>query len=210
MGKYAFMSQKAEKIAGRIEQSLRKEVGAREPLSYAIENGRVGTASVGSLFGDIGIALLGGGNANLLYKLNFQLPQPRLAYLQASVYRQGFGAYVGLLIYSTKLGKSVSGEITLDQPETNNSADFIGDWETCAKLNGDKAFLRRINSLARTTSQMGNFTLRIRRYCRIAPHPDGSSVFTVGTLPRSTWFGFDSTADSKMFFEMADTIESLL
>lgn len=37
MGAFAFMSQKAETVAPKIERRIRKEIGKGAPLNYAVE-----------------------------------------------------------------------------------------------------------------------------------------------------------------------------
>lgn len=208
MGRLAFMSQKAETIAPKIEQLVRQEIGANAPLAYAVENGEAGTVTAGSLLGDLGAAFVGG-TVNQLFRLNIQLPEPRPASLQASVERQGFGSYVGLLLYSTRLAKPLAGEVMLDEPDPRTlQSKFVGEPAACARLN-QKELLRRVNWLARTVSPMGAMKISIKRTCRIVPH-GGGSLLVVGTLPRPTWMGLAATADAKQFFEVAALIEAAL
>jgi hypothetical protein len=208
MSRLAYMSQTVQMVAPKIEQHLRKEIGADAPLAFAVENGEVGKASLGSLIGDLGAAFVGG-KGNVLFHLNFQLPQPRPANLRVSVDRQGLGSYVGLLLYSTWLLKPVGSEISLEEPKSLSFSNFVGDAMACAKLNANKSLIKRINWFACTEAPMGPIKLKIRRLCKIIPNGN-SSLFVVATLPRPTWMGFGSTASAKDFFDIAATIEATL
>jgi hypothetical protein len=57
MGSYAFMSQKVETLAPKLERRIRKEIGTGAPLAYTVEDGEAHAATVGSLLGDVGAAL---------------------------------------------------------------------------------------------------------------------------------------------------------
>ena len=208
MGGFTFISQKTEKVAPKIEQLIRKEIGAGAPLAYTIEDGTAQTASVGSAFRDAATALVGGA-AKELFQLDFQLPQPRPASLQVSVCRQGVGSYVGLLLYSSRLAQPVASEVVLEEAGGWGKSKFVGDAAACAKLNAHKDLLKRVNRLARTEWEMSAITVKIKRICRIEPQ-DGGSLFVVGTLPRPVWFGFSASADAKEFFDVAAMIEAAL
>ncbi|MDX6576674.1 MAG: hypothetical protein QOE96_2627, partial [Blastocatellia bacterium] len=99
MNNLAYNSQDAASVGPKVEEKVREELGASAPLSYQVETGEAATATVGSVLGDIGRALMGGAE-NMLFRLNFDLAQPRPANLQVSVNRQGIGSYVGMLVYS--------------------------------------------------------------------------------------------------------------
>jgi hypothetical protein len=113
MGAFAFMSQKVETVAPKLERRIRKEIGSGAPLNYTIENGEAHAASVGTLLGGVGAALAHKERgAPFLFRLNFQQPPPRPASLRLSVARQGFGSYVASFLYSTQLRKPIAGEVS--------------------------------------------------------------------------------------------------
>src|SRR5207244_611719 len=112
----------------------------------------------------------------MLYALHFDFAQPMPTHLQVSVNRQGVGSHVGLLLYSAKLSKPVSEEVVLEDPKTFGKSKFTGDATVSAKLNANGDLLKRADKLARTESQSGGLTLKIKRCCKIVPHESGSML----------------------------------
>jgi len=208
MNNLAYTSQDAETIGPKVEEKVREEIGTSSPLPYQVEMGEAGTATFTSFLSDIGSALVGGADKTLL-RLHFDLPEPRPTHLQINVNRQGVGSHVGLLVYSTLLSKSVSSEISLEEPKFFGKSKFTGDAEECEKLNANGDLVKRANDFARTESQSGGLSLKMKRSCKIVPHENGS-MLVIGTLPRPVKMGFGAAIDAKDFFEIASMIEKSL
>ena len=208
MNNLLYGNQQPEKVSAQVEEKLRKELGDTVPVPFQIESGEAGKTTVGSVLGDMGRALIGG-HANLLFALIFDIAAPRPAQLRVSVIRQGVGCYVGSLLYSTKLSKSVKSEVTLEPPKTFGSSKFIGDTEAAAKLNAKGDIAKRVGKFARTQSDMGSITVKMDRLFKIVPQ-DSGSLLVINTLPRMTSMGMDAAMDSKEFMEIAGLIEAAL
>jgi hypothetical protein len=176
VGAYAYMSQKAETVAPKLERRLRKEIGSGAPLSYTVEDGEAHHASVGSLLGDVGSALVHKERAApFLFRLNFQLPPPRPAGLRVSVARQGFGCYVASLLYSTQLRKPVAGEVSFEESSDDwrSKPRFVGDAATAERLNADRNLIKQVNLLTFPWTQLGSMKISIRRFCTLTPAEGG-------------------------------------
>ena len=208
MNNLAYTSQDAAYVGGKVEEKVREELGASAPLTYQVETGEAGTATVSSFLSDIGNALVGGADQTL-FRLNFDLTQRRPAQLQVSINRQGVGSHAGLLMYSTKLAKPIAGEVALEDPKFFGKSKFTGDAATAARLNGNGDLIKRANDFARVESQSGGLTLKIKRCCKIVPH-EGGSMLVITTLPRPIKMGFGAAIDAKDFFDIADMVEAAL
>jgi hypothetical protein len=208
MNNLAYSTQQLEKVGPRIEDKLRKEIGASAPLPYEVENGHAGATTAGTFLQDVTRGLFGG-HAELLYTFVFDLTQPRPAQLRANVSRQGVGCHVGTLLYSTKLSKTVRDEVTLEAPKTFGTPKFTGDAEAIEKLNAKGELLKRVDKLARTRSEIGGLTIKTDRLVKIVPQESGS-LLVISSLPRPTSMGFNATLDAKEFFDMAAMIEVTL
>jgi len=208
MNNLAYTSQDPATIGPKVEEKVREEVGASAPLPFQVEAGEAATVSVGSFLGDVAGALVGGKDETL-FRLHFDLAQPRPAHLQVNVNRQGVGSHVGLLLYTAKLAKPVGGEVSLEDPKFLGKSKFAGDGAVCGKLNANGELIKRANNFARVESQSGGLTLKLKRCCRVVPH-EGGSMLVVGTLPRPVKMGFGAAIDAKDFFDIADMIEAAL
>ena len=208
MNNLAYASQDASVVGAKVEEKVREEVGASGPLPYQVEAGEAATVSVGSFLKDIGGAIVGG-KGEALFRLHFDLPARRPTHLQVNVNRQGVGSHAGLLLYSAKLSKPVSGEAALEEPKFFGKSKFTGDAAACGKLNASGEIIKRANNLARVESQSGGLTIKVKRLCRIVPD-GGGSVLVVGTLPRPTKMGMSAAVDARDFFELADLVEAAL
>ena len=208
MNNLAYTSQDPAYIGEKVEEKVREEIGAGAPVTYQVQTGEAGMATIGSFLSDIGNALLGGKDETL-FRLNFDLTQRRPAHLQVSVNRQGVGSHAGLLMYSTKLAKPVTGEIALEDPKFFGKSKFAGDATAAARLNANGDLVKRCNDLARVESQSGGLTLKIKRCCKVIPH-EGGSMLIIGTLPRPVKMGFGAAIDAKDFFDIADMVEAAL
>jgi len=208
MNNLAYTSQDAAYVGGKVEEKVREEVGATAPLTYQVETGEAGAATIGSFLSDIGCGLIGGKDETL-FRFNFDLTQKRPATLQVSINRQGVGSHAGLLMYSAKLAKAIAGEVALEDPKFFGKSKFGGDATAAAKLNANSDLIKRVNDFARVESQSGGLTLKIKRCCKVIPH-EGGSMLVVGTLPRPTKMGFGAAIDAKDFFDIADLVEAAL
>ena len=208
MNNLAYTSQDPAYIGEKVEEKVREEIGAGTPVNYQVQTGEAGSATIGSFLSDIGNALIGGKDETL-FRLNFDLAQRRPANLQVSINRQGVGSHAGLLMYSTKLAKPVTGEIALEDPKFFGKSKFAGDATAAAKLNANGDLIKRCNDLARVESQSGGLTLKIKRCCKVVPH-EGGSMLIIGTLPRPVKMGFGAAIDAKDFFDIADMVEAAL
>jgi hypothetical protein len=208
MNNLAYTSQDAAYVGAQVEEKVREEVGASAPLTYQVETGEAGTATFGSFLSDIGSALVGGKD-EILFRLHFDLTQPRLAHLQVSINRQGVGSHAGLLMYSARMSKPVAGEVALEDPKFFGKSKFAGDATAAAKLNGNGNLIKRANDFARVESQSGGLTLKIQRCCKVIPY-EGDSMLVIATLPRPTKMGFGAAIDAKDFFEIAAMVDASL
>jgi hypothetical protein len=207
MNNFAYSSHKAEEIGPKVEEIVRGDVGAQAPLPYQIEGGDAGSMTAGKFLGDIASGLFGG-KSDVLFNQHFDFTQPRPAHLQATVNRQGLGAYVGLLLFSTYLQKPVGGEIWLEDPKMFGKSKFKGD-PAAERLNGNGDLVKLANNFARTEAHSGALKLTIKRFCKIMPQPQGT-LLVVGTLPRQIKMGFSATTDAQDFFNLAQMIEASL
>src|SRR5918911_2141053 len=206
MNNLAYTSQDAATVGAKVEEKVREEVGASEPLPYQVEAGEAASASFGSMLSDMAGALLGGKDKTL-FNLHFDLPAQRPTHLQVSVNRQGVGSHVGLLLYTAKLSKPVYGEVALEDPKFFGKSKFTGDAAASGRLNANGELIKRVNNFARVESQSGGLTIKIKRLCRIVPD-GGGSVLVFGTLPRPTKMGMSAAIDARDFFELADLVEA--
>ena len=208
MNNLLYANQQAEKIGPQVEEKVRKETGSTSPVAYTIESGEAGSTTVGLVLGDVARGLFGG-KTNTLFTLVFNIATPRAAQLRATVIRQGVGAYVGSLLYSTTLSKTVKSEVSLEPPKTFGSPKFIGDADAITKLNAKDDIAKRVGKFARTKTEMGSITVEMARLFKIVPQ-DSGSLLIVNTLPRMTSMGMDAAIDAKEFFEIAAMIEAAL
>jgi hypothetical protein len=209
MNNLAYSSQKPDTIGPKVEELLRKEIGAPAPISYDVESGDSKAYGVGTALGDMGRALFGG-RTDVLFNLNFSLTQPRPARLSASVERMGpLGSYVGPLFYSTTLSRPAAGEVALEPPKTFGNSKFVGEPATAAKLNANGDLIKRANKFARTESKTGGGTLKMDPLFKIVPQGTGA-LLLVATLPRITSMGFGAAVDARDFFDIAAMVEAAL
>lgn len=203
----AFMSQKPEKIVPQIEEKLRKELGLSAPLLSQVED-RGAEQGIGAVLKDIAGNLFGG-KENLLFTIHFQIPQPRPVDLDVHVARQGVGAHVSSLVYSTKLSKAVAAETSLEDPKTFGKSKFTGDPAASEKLSSKGDILKMANNLARNEGEVGGLKITIKRLCKVLPQA-GGSLLVIQTIPRMTSMGFSCSLDAKEFCEVAALIETAL
>ena len=206
MNNLIFGNQDPGKIGPAVEEKLRKDLGATVPIDYRVEDAGLGATNLASVLVDIG-SVLGGGKTNLLFTLVLPLPCAREATLRARVERQGIGAYVGSLLYSTTLSKPVASEISIEGHKSFGTPKFLGDATAAAKLNGARDLAKRVDKFARTEAEMGS--IKVPRIFAIAPH-EGGSLLVINTLPRMTSMGMGAEVDAREFVEIAAAIEASL
>src|SRR5260370_178384 len=208
MNNLAYSTQKVEKVGPKIEELIRKEVGASSALPYEVEDGGAGKTTAGTVLAE-SVKTLFGGKETLLYTLYFNLTHPRPANLEVHVNKQGVGCHVGSLLYSTMLAKPVSGEASLEAPKTFGSSKFTGDSVASQKLNASGDLVKRANKFARTESQSGGITIKVDRFFKVVPQGSGS-LLVIRTLPRPTSMGMSATVDAKDFFDIAAMLDASL
>lgn len=208
MNNLAYSNQQSDKIGPSVEEKLRKEIGAAGPVPYKVEETGAGGTNAGTVLGDMAKALLSG-HSNVLFTLVFDVAAPRPATLAAHVARQGVGAHVEALLYSTKLSKPVGSEVTLEAPKMFGSSKFLGDAEAIKKLNANGDLVKRANKLARTESEIGGLTIKMDRLFKLVPQ-EGGALLVINTLPRATSMGLDAMLDAKEFFDIAALVEKAL
>jgi hypothetical protein len=203
-----FGNQDAAKIGPKVEESLSKDLKAAQPIPYRTEDGEAGKTSAATVLGDVAGALFGG-HSELLFSLIFDIPQPRACQLQANVFRQGVGSYVGGLLYSASLAKPVASEVQLDEPKFLSSAKFSGDPSAAGRLNGAGDLGKRLNKFARVEVELGSLTIKGPHVVRLSPDGSGSR-FVVSTLPKPVMMGMSFSLDPAEFCALASAVEAAL
>ena len=204
MNVLAYSTQDPAKVAAKLDEKLRGELGLGAPIPYAVEQAAGTGVSVGSMAAGLGRALFGG-TPDLMYTLIFQIPGPRPTELRARVNRQGVGCHVGGLLYATRLAKPIAGEVVLDEKK----AMFGGEPSLAGKLNANKDLVKRADKLARSKANVGGVELTVTRLCQLAPDPAGT-LFVVGTLGRGHAMGFKMSMDAQEFLEVAAMVEAAI
>jgi hypothetical protein len=210
-----FFSQKLEKNAPKIESKLRKELKQATPLAYEAEiQGEVRPTSIGrflgDLVGDASLALLGSSGLRPVYTLRFAIPDAP-GEIRVSVVTDGKMVMLGGILYSLVLGKPVRGPVRLQDENEKRffRCKFDGEPTVVAKLNADKALIKRVNTFVRDRYQLGDKEIASRRFFSLAPFED-TSLLTISTMPRSKWFGLASTFDATEFQLIARAVEAVL
>ncbi len=209
MGNLAYGHQKTEEIAANVEEMLRKELGMGSPIPYEIEDGNATKTSLKSVLAEGASLLFFGREEVLLFSLLFRLPGTREASLRVHVNRQGIGAHAGQLVYTARLNKKVSTDLTLLPPKFLSSAKFEGAPEAIEKLNSNKDLIKQITKLARTSANVGGVDITIPLLVKIVPAEEGSTL-VIGTLPRMVSLGFSAMLDVNDFLNVAAAVEQAL
>ena len=210
MNNLAYSSRDPQTVGPKVEELIRKELGAAMPIAYTVAGGTPEPYTVGSALKTAFIDLVGG-QLQFAFQLNFELPPPRPARLQVSMCQMGIGCTAGSTLFSTQLSKSVGGEVALQPPGgfLSSNSKFAGNPEASAKLNANSELIKLANKFARTESPFGGHKLKRDRLLKIVP--DGKEcALIVGSLPRTTSMGLSATVDSKDFLELASLIERSL
>ena len=204
MNVLAYTTQDKAKVAAKLDEKLRDELGLAAPIPYTVEEGAGTGVSLGSMAAGLG-RMLFGGTPDLMYTLVFEIPTPRPVTLRAQVNRQGVGCHVGALLYMTRLAKPFGGEVALDEKK----AAFVGEPGLVGALNANKDLVKRLDKLARTKANVGGLDLTVPRLCVISADPAGTR-FLVGTLGRSHAMGFKISMDAKEFLDVAAMVEATI
>jgi hypothetical protein len=207
MNVLAYSGHQPEKVAARVEEKLREEMGAPAPIPCCIERNDADMSAAATARWTAGLLI--GGHCNYLCTLVFDLITPRPAQLQASVYRQGVGCQVGRLLYSAELSKPITGEVVLEQPKVVRASQFTGNAEVATQLNANRELLNRLGEFSRIKSRLGGRTTTVERLVKITSH-DGGALVLISTMPRAASMGFRVFLDPKEFFEILEMLEIAL
>jgi hypothetical protein len=203
MNNLAYSGQDPQKFAPKVEELLRKELGAAGPVAYEVEAAGAGETGAASLLKDAGTFLFGGSTTRLV-TLHFHLTQPRTADLDVHMNRQGLGCYAGSMVFSTVVGKSIGGEVSF-----GDDGKFAGDAGAAGKLNSSRDLLKKCNAFAMKEGGLTGFEVKNPRFFKIAPGENGAQIVGA-TMARSKSMGFSASFGSKEFFELAGLIEGAL
>ncbi len=207
MNNLAYTSQDPQNVGAKVEELLRKEVGAENPLPFTVvDAGGVDTGA--ATFAVDAMRVLFGGKTTVLFTLVFDVAQPRPFRLEAHAIRQGVGSHIGALLYSAPLSKPVSAASVLGEHKTFGSPKFSGDAAASERLNrGDLS--KRADKFARSSSNIGGFETKLPRVFQVAPDGD-VAVLQACTLPRATSMGMGASMDAKEFCDLAALVEAAL
>ena len=170
-----FFSDKLEKNGPKLEAKLRKELKQPAQLRYAAEvQGTRSPTSVGQALGDLGsnlsLELLGSSGLRPVYTLRFEVPNVSGGEIRVSVVTDGKMVMLGAILYSVAFARPVPGVVRLqDEGEKVFSlrCKFDGDQATAARLNGDKALVKRVNRFVRSSYQLGATEIKAKRFFRL-------------------------------------------
>ena len=207
MNNLVYGNQQPDKIAASVEEIVRKDVGAAEPIVYRIAGGDAAPASVASVLTDIG-NVLGSGSTTPLLTVEMDLPGPRPASLTARMLRQGVGCYCGTLLFTVTLGRPIGGEVTIEDHKSFGSPKFLGG-EAAGRLNAAKDLAKRVDKVLRTEVEMGSIKVKAPRLFHVVPGETGA-LLILATLPRLTSMGMGATTDAREILEIAGAIEAAL
>jgi len=123
MNNLIYGNQQPDKLAASVEEIVRKDLNASDPITCRIVSSEAVPASVASVLTDIG-NVLGNGSTTLLLSLELDLPGPRKATLLARLLRQGIGCYCGSLLFTIVLSRSIDSEVTIEGHKSFGSPSF--------------------------------------------------------------------------------------
>jgi len=209
-----FWTDKPESNGPKVEAKVRKEFGSTTPLPYDVQvQGQYRPKSVGQFVGDVAgdavFELFGFGGTKPLYSFDFQIASPRAVALRVPVIKSGNAIVLGALVYTAPISNPVPAEVTLEDQKVFGKSKFTGDPATIAKLNANGDLLKRVNQFARTEYTVGKQVIKAKRYVKLTPN-GATSVLTIGTQPRATWFGLGSSFEAQQFLAIASAIEASL
>ena len=212
MNNLAYSSQDPQKVGPRVEELMRAEMEAAQPLPYEIEAGDAGKTTIGGVVAE-GLSLLFVGRKEArLFSVVFNFEQPRKARAEIHMNRQGVGCHGGSILYSARLSKPIKGSVWLDDPKMFGSSKFSADADAAdiaAKLNASKELIKAANGFARVKANSGGMEITAPRLLKVAQE-DSSALLVAATLPRSYSLGFKMSMDAREFFHIAEMIEAAL
>jgi hypothetical protein len=200
-------NQHPDKIAASVEEIVRKDVGAAEPIAYRIVDADAAPASLTSVLTDIGNAL-GSGSTTTLLTMEMDLPGPRPALLTARMLRQGVGCYCGALLFTVTLGRPIGAEVTIEEHKSFGSPKLLGG-DAAGRHNAAKDLAKRVDKVLRTEVEMGSIKVKAPRLFRVVPGESGA-LLILATLPRLTSMGMGASTDAREILEIAGAIEAAL
>jgi hypothetical protein len=207
MNNLAYTMQDPEKVAAKIEEIIKKDLGSDISIEYNVFGKGNDQTLLGSIAEDTLIHLFGK-EEKVLFSVTFKIPAPREINIIVQVDRQGVGCHAGAIIFVARLKKPVSAMVTFEEPKTFGTPKFTGDTELAARLNSNKDLLKRIDKFSRVKSDIAG-GLRLERIVQLKPGVGGTEL-VINTLARPTSMGFGATTDAKDFFEIVNLVEAAL
>lgn len=208
--KPSFVSSNIEKIAPKIEEWIRKELGVSSSLRYQIEKADARSTT----FTDLLRAGLGG-SMDEIHRLVFDLPHDKPVSLRVSLWKFSYGSVIGTLLYSGELSKPISGEVRIEKPDSIMHDKFVGDSTVADKLNGDRELVKRANQfISQRLSLGGGTSLKAEGYFGIRPY-ESKSLLIARTMLKQNFlggvFGLGGLSFGvNEFFDIASTIDAAL
>lgn len=209
-----FFSDNPEKTGPKVEAKLRKEVPGAASLRYdVVVEGTFRPGSMGQFVGDLANSVMADflvGGTRPLHTLRFEIAGVRPVEVKVNIIKAR-AVCVGSILFSAVLRKPALGNVMLEGEKVFSKSKFIGEPALAAKLNASAPLIKKLNGFARDAYVIGNSeTIRSKRFADLRPIDQTSSLLSVGTMPRATWFGFGSTFDTAEFVAIADLIEASL
>ncbi|WP_394834343.1 hypothetical protein LVJ94_48375 [Pendulispora rubella] len=208
-----FMSDKPEKTAPKVEAKLRKDFASAAPLPYdVLLEGVYQPGSLGQLAGDIANSVLADflvGGTRPLHTIRFHVQTPRPVEVKVNVIKAQ-AVCIGSILFSTFVRKPVAGHAQLEDEKVFGKSKLVGEPAVAARLNDNKMLIGKLNKFARNKYLVGNTEILSKRFVDLRPIDGGHSLLSVGTMPRSKWFGLASTFDASEFVQIADLVEASL
>ncbi|HEY2586717.1 MAG TPA: hypothetical protein VGI81_13215 [Tepidisphaeraceae bacterium] len=206
MNNGAYMSQDPAVLGSKVEEVVRADLGLNSAVPFEVISGNGKTLDAGTMVADLATHVFGGKEA-VLMTVCFDVQQPRPVCVQVGLNRQGVGSHIGSVLYSTKIAKPVSGEVSLEEPKMFGASKFVGDSAVADKLNANKDLLKRAGKFART--ECPNFKLKAPRLFQVKPD-NGGTLITATSLARSYALGLKVSLDVQEFIDLAGMIEASL
>ena len=202
-----FNSHDPDAIVATIAQALRQELAIEARLGCRIERNPADHSATGAHFADYATMVVGG-RPSVLFRAHFTVPMPRPFAVQANILREGGGSYVGGLLFSTSIAKSIVAGVELSDVKVFGGPEFAGDPVAATNLNLNKDLLRQAGAFA---SRYTNGRLSTRRLLKIVPDCDHAALYaSVLPKPDMLGFSFNVTLGAKEFCALAAQIERVL
>ena len=189
MNNFSYSTQNPEKIAEKIEEILRKDLGLNEPIKYKIGLEQE-AGSIASSILETGFTVVFGGKEKTLFVIFFEIAEPRPIKIFVEINIQGIGCHTGSFVFSTHLEKPVTTEVSFEEPKTFGTSKFTGDSTAIEKLNANKDLLKLADKFAKVKTDIGD--LRMPRFVKIIPAVSGSDLM-IKSFGKLTSMGFGAT-----------------